>query len=251
MRLSSWLAVGGVLLSSHVASAQGVTRFGLVGIGQGQTLRLNVVAYPPSPCNATIGFLDSNGQPVPEPSKQVNLQPGQAAKISLPWAALNLAAGQRGELQPVVAVGEGSACAATVEIFATATGATQVTTPQPTPDLPGITPQLGMAGLALGQTLRLNVVAYPPNPCVSMLGFLDSSGVPEPEPGRQVNLQAGQGAFLDLPAAVLGLSTGQRAEVPPVVLLATAASACQATVEVFATATGRTRAVLLPQPQPD
>jgi hypothetical protein len=253
-RLAIGLALGVVLVDGHVALAQaggGTTRFGMVGIGEGQTLRLNVVAFPPVPCDATLQFLDRNGQPQPIPDKTVSLQPGQGASLSLRWAALNLPAVQRGEVQPVVSIAAGSACAATVEIFSTATGATQVTLPQPTPDLPGVTPQLGLVGLALGQTVRLNVVAYPPDPCSGVLRFLDSHGVPIPEPDMPVALQAGQSAFLDLPAALLGLSPGQRAEVQPVVMLTDGTSACQATVEVFSTASGKTRAVLLPQPIPD
>jgi hypothetical protein len=248
------LALGLVLVGGNVAFAQaggGTTRFGMVGIGEGQSLRLNVVAYPPSPCNATLQFFDSNGLPQPNPDKTVSLQPGQGASLTLRWAALNLPAVQRGELQPVVTIAPGAACAATVEIFSTATGATQLTYPQPTPDLPGVTPQLGLVGLALGQTVRLNVVAFPPVPCFDLLRFLDSHGQPQPIPDLPVALQAGQAAFLDLPAALLGLSPGQRVEVQPLVMLTDGTSACQATVEVFSTATGKTRAVLLPQPIPD
>lgn len=145
-------------------------------------------------------------------------------------------------------IAAGAAGAATVEIFNTASGATQVTIPQPDPSLPGVTPQLGLVGLALGQTVRLNVVAFPPDPCFGVLRFLDSHGTPVPTPDMPV---AGQAAFLDLHAALLGLQPGQRAEVQPIVLLVDSASACQVTVEVYATATGRTRAVLQPQPLPD
>ena len=186
------------------------------------------------------------------PDKTVSLQPGLSASVSLHWLALHLAAGQRGELQPMVSITNG-ACAATVEIYETVGGATQVTLPQPDSSLPGVTPQLGALGLAFGQTVRLNVVAWPPDPCAGTLQFLDKDGIPEPPPDKPVNLQAGQAAFLDLPAAVLGLTAGQRTEVQPVVMLAVSdsVSVCQATVEVFATATGRTRAVLIPQPPPD
>ena len=46
-------------------------------------------------------------------------------------------------------------------------------------------PQFGMIGLAAGETLRLNVVAYPPNPCVAQIGFRDANGaLPQPIPTR-------------------------------------------------------------------
>ncbi len=199
---------------------------------------------------ASCADFTGNIQPEPEPSKTVNLQPGQGASLSLRWPALNLPAVQRGEVQPVVTIAPGSACTATVEIFSTASGGTQVTAPMPLPDLPGVTPQLGLVGLALGQTVRLNVVAFPPDPCLGVLQFLDSHGAPQPMPDISVALQPGQAAFLDLPAALLGLQPGQRAEVQPIVMT-DPASACQATVEVYSTASGKTRAVLTPQPQPD
>jgi len=116
-------------------------------------------------------------------------------------------------------------------------------------------PQFGMVGLAASQTLRLNVVAFPPDPCNAQIGFLNSNGaVPQPQPGKTVTLGPGEAAFLDLSAVALGVQFGQRAELQPVVTLLAAPngfSACQASAEVFDSFSGRTWAILLPNPEPN
>lgn len=255
----AWMTLGLVVT---VASSAGAAnpQFGMVGIAHGQTLRLNVVAFPPSPCNAVIGFLNENGEAVPEQNKTVSLTPGQADFIDLTASVLALKAGQRAELQPVVTLvpqpnpDSPDACAASLEIFTTSSGAIDVASPMPEPDLPNATPQFGMIGLIVGQTLRLNVLAFPPNPCNAVIGFLDKNGVPQPEPDKTVTLSPGQADFVDLPASALALQTGQRAESQPVVTLQPAANgttACQATAEIFTDSNAQTRTVLYPQPQPD
>jgi len=247
--------VSALLSVSASAFAQNPTiqTFGMVGIGEGQTLRLNVVAFPPDPCNGQIHFLDANGLPQPTPDKTVSLQPGEAASVSLRWAALGLPAVQRAELQPIVSVTSG-ACRATVEIFNTSTGMTTVAAPQPIPDRVNVNAQFGMVGITLGQIVRLNVVNYPPDPCSATIGFLGSNGTPVPLGDKTVNLIAGQADFIDLSAALLNLQVAQRAELQPVVTLIPGAggtSNCQATVEIISAATGKTQAVLTPQPIPN
>lgn len=247
-----------VLMGARVCSA-GNPQFGMMGLAAGQTLRLNVVAYPPDPCNAQIGFLNSNGAtPQPDPSKTVTLNPGQAAFIDLTAASLGIQFGQRREFQPVVTLisisDSVSQCAASVELFDTSTGFSLVVLPQPDPSRLNVNPRFGMVGIGLGQVLRLNVVAFPPDPCIATIGFLNSNGAtPQPLPGKTVTLNPGQAAFVDLTAASLGIQFGQRAEFQPVVMLAQTANgtACQASAEVFDTFTGRTSALLIPQPDPN
>ena len=115
--------------------------------------------------------------------------------------------------------------------------------------------QFGMVGIALGQVLRLNVVAFPPNPCSATIGFLNHNGqVPQPQPGKTVFLNPGEAAFVDLSAAALGIPAVQRREFQPVVTLESAPngfSACQATAEVYDKASGMTVTLLLPSPVPD
>jgi len=259
--VGNWAALGILTLLGTRPAAAGNPQFGMVGLAAGEVLRLNVVAYPPSPCHATIGFLNANGQvPQPEPGKTVSLAPGEAAFVDLPASALGIPFGGRREFQPVVTLqpqpdpGAPNACGASVEVFDALTGLSLVATPQPDPSLPNVAPRFGMVGLALGQVLRLNVVAFPPSPCSAAIGFLDANGqVPQPDPGKTVYLNPGEAAFVDLPAGALGLPFGQRAELQPVVTLqpgANGSSACQATAEIYDRVTGRTWTLMVPQPDP-
>jgi hypothetical protein len=259
--VGNWAALGILTLVGTQAAAAGNPQFGMVGLASGEVLRLNVVAYPPDPCRAAIGFLNANGQvPQPQPYKTVDLNPGEAAFVDLPASALGIAAGGRREFQPVVTLqpqpepGAPNTCGASVEVFDSLTGLSLVAIPQPDPSLPNVAPQFGMVGIALGQAVRLNIVAFPPNPCSAAIGFLDANGqVPQPEPVKTVYLNPGEAAFVDLPAGALGLPFGQRAELQPVVTLQPGAngfSACQATAEVYDRFTGRTWTVLTPQPEP-
>ena len=113
----------------------------------------------------------------------------------------------------------------------------------------GGTTRFGMVGVALQETLRLNVVAaYPPTPCIAQLGFRDANGQPQPNPDKTVNLQPGQAAFLDVSAASLGITFGHRVELRPIVSVMlgpnAAPSVCQANAEVFDSFSGRTSAWL-------
>lgn len=105
--------------------------FAFQGLAGGQTIRLLVSAFPPGPCAGTLSFVHRDGSPA-GPSLQVNLQPGQAAKLDLNSVTLGLQAGQRIELQPVVTVTPStaagapisSACLANAEVFENDTGRT-------------------------------------------------------------------------------------------------------------------------------
>ncbi|HML15611.1 MAG TPA: hypothetical protein VK419_01245 [Bryobacteraceae bacterium] len=228
----------------------------MIGMGGGQTLRLNVVAFPANPCSATIGFLNSNGTLVA--SKVVTLIPGQTALqadlLDLSAASQGIAAGQRAEFQPTVTLGSPiddmtPVCGMSVEVFDSTTAFSLVTAPPPGPAMPNVSPVFGMAGIALGQTLRLNVVAFPPDPCYATIGFLNNQG--QPVPGAMaVSLAPGQAGLIDLHAASLGLKLGQRAELQPVVMVTTAngTSACQASAEVIDTLSGGTETWFPPVP---
>ena len=112
---------------------------------------------------------------------------------------------------------------------------------QPTP---ASAVDFGMIGLAESQTLRLSIIAYPPNPffnptpCSAQLGFANSSGTLVGPPTKTVNLAPGQGDWLDLHGSTLALPFAGRAEVRPVVTLAPnplvgGASACLANAEIL------------------
>ncbi len=234
--------------------------FGMIGLANGQTLRLNVIAFPPDPCVAQIGFLTRNGaQTQPDPGKTVDLAPGMSDFVDLDSASLNITLGQRIELQPIVRLLAStvpdtvSACTATVELFTTKSADTAVTVSQPQRAVPNVAPLFGLVGIGVGQVLRLNVNAWPPDPCVAQIGFLGANGAPQPLPDKTVDLAPGTGTFVDLGAGLLGLTPGERAELLPVVMMLpgpNGASTCQADVELYIRRTGRTRIALNPQPLP-
>jgi hypothetical protein len=255
-RSGSWIALAVLAMGGMRLEAQGNPQFGMIGLAAGQTLRLNVVAWPPDPCNAIIGFLNINGVAPPNSvAKTVSLIPGQAAFVDLTAASLGILFGQRREFQPVVTLtpvnDSPSRCAVSAEIIDTASGLSMVAIPQPPLSMPNVSPQFGMAGIGLGQVLRLNVVAYPPDPCFGSIGFRDSSGQVLLPGLKNVSLNPGSADFVDLTAASLGVQFGQRMELQPVVMVTpgpNGASACQASAEVFEVFTSRTLAVLTPQP---
>jgi len=111
--------------------------FGMIGISEGQTARLNVVnvATPfevsPGPCRANLQFVDADGHVLA--SRRVSLSAGRAT--SLDYAVTFAGAGAvlgpaRAEIRPVVdpligGVSPGP-CRATVEIVDNETGRTSV-----------------------------------------------------------------------------------------------------------------------------
>src|SRR5262252_11012670 len=98
-----------LIASSALAVQPGPINFPTLGIGPGQTLRLNAVAVQPGPsqspaagCVAILSFSDPAGNVMVQPGPtQINLSPGQAAFLDLPSGGLRL--GQRLEARPTVA----------------------------------------------------------------------------------------------------------------------------------------------------
>jgi hypothetical protein len=248
--------------------------FGLVGLAFNQSLRINVVApatqpgSPPSPCVAALSFLDANGNPVGL-SRSVKPDPGQSASLDLNSNSVLKQFGQRIELRPIAITYPPNPCIVSAEVFDNFTGFSTLVipstfvlvTPGSSEVVPG-PPNFGLQGIALGQVLRLNAVAYPPNPayppspCMASLGFADRNGNPMGSV-TTVNLSPGQSAALDLNSSTvithLGTSPfallGQRAEVRPVVTLLPASvgpNACQVSAEVFDAFTGRTWSYAIP-----
>src|SRR5262249_51163016 len=124
-------------VTAERARAQGTTsnpgpiQFPTLGVGPGQTLRLNAVASQPGPigspaagCVAILSFSDPAGNVMVQPGPiGINLLPGQAAFLDLPSG--NLRRGQRLEARPTVefpASGGGTDCTFGTEIFDAITG---------------------------------------------------------------------------------------------------------------------------------
>ena len=103
------------------ASQPGPTQFPLVGIGVGQTLRLNAVAknpgpvqaptagigaddLPPGPCFVTLGFVNAAGVQVQPGPTQIMLNPGEGGFVDLPAVQLVGRFGRRALVRPTVMV---------------------------------------------------------------------------------------------------------------------------------------------------
>ena len=126
--------------------------FGMVGIAEGQTARLNLVnltspgpsVIPPGPCRAELQFLDGDGNVLA--SRRVQLAAGHAAFLDFSptfvpittvcYATTPLRAEIRGSIH--VADGEvpPGPCRATLEIFDNATARTTVLEPPGPPVVP-------------------------------------------------------------------------------------------------------------------
>src|SRR5580704_3844990 len=91
------LTAAGAFLSLAMSEAQVLpkyTNFPMIGLVRGQTLQINIVAFPPVPCFALLGFQDVNGNPLGATSS-VELQAGQSASLTL---NVQLAPGQAASL---------------------------------------------------------------------------------------------------------------------------------------------------------
>jgi hypothetical protein len=97
------------------------------------------------------------------------------------------------------------------------------------------------------EVARLNLVAYPPNPCFGTLGFLDAAGNPIGIT-KDVSLGPGTADFLDLTLPVGALGLFEQSEVLPLFVPTPGAdaSSCVASVEVYDRVTSRTHAYYSP-----
>lgn len=220
------------------------TNFPMIGIVRGQTLQLNIVAYPPDPCFATLGFENADGTAV-GPTLNVTLLSGQSASLALNGSTLTIVPGQRVEVLPTVALAAGiaSQCSASAEVYDNLLEISSVAVPG---TLSVATPvEFGMLGVTELQTARLNVVAFPPDPCVGQLSFVNAQGG---QVGNTLNVQLapGQAEWLDLPGITLVTKLGQRAEVQPIVTVTN--GSCAASSEVYLNGLGTTSVYYPPDP---
>jgi hypothetical protein len=239
-------------LLTPVATAQvapkNATNFAIIGITRGQTLQINVVAFPPDPCFAQLGFQNSSGNPVGT-TTAVTLQPGESASLAINGNSLTSVSGARVQVLPTVVpvAGIANACQASAEIFDNALGITNVLVPGAV-GYPS-NPALAMLGVTELETVRLNVVAYPPDPCVGQISFLNSNGALVGNALMSVNLGPGQATFLDLPGSTLVSKLGQRAEVRPVLTPGSASpNSCIPSAEVYINGLGSTSSYFPPDP---
>jgi hypothetical protein len=132
--------------------------FGMIGLTQGQTIRLNVVnltperQLPPGPCRVVLSFLDAGGQPFTDSNGQViqsevELKAGESAFLDLNgdgFVGPSTNGGpERLQLRPIARVLQEprgnlppGPCFPTMEVFDNATGRTSLFAPAQPPGLP-------------------------------------------------------------------------------------------------------------------
>jgi len=139
------VVIGAVVFARSVGAfnPQPDPPFGMVGIAQGQTARLNVVntgspaAFAP-PCRAHLRFFDANGRVLA--SLRADVEAGQATFLDftpnfVPTNTVgDVAPPGRAEIRPALHAIDGEyapPCRTSVEIFDNATGRTSVFVPPP------------------------------------------------------------------------------------------------------------------------
>ena len=242
------------LLTAQSLTNEAVTVWSPFGVARNQHVRLTAVALPESNCSlcmVQMDFHDLSGNTV-GPSLSVNLKAGQSASVDLPYSALVQSASPRREVVPMVSVTQAAGIPAAVlaDVLASAqiiddfTGFTLLAVFPVVPTAEGIPLHFGPIGEALGQIVRLNVVAYPPSPCTAQLGFVDLQGNTLGSAPRSVSLSPGQGTFVELPASSVVNQFGARVEVRPVITIVETpgvpSSFCAASAELYDTLTGLT-----------
>jgi hypothetical protein len=153
---------------------------------------------PGTPVEAQLGFQNAEGAMV-GPSQVVNLNPGQTASLDLVGSTL-ISSG-RIQVVPVVTSLPGTPMGnlqGSMEIYDSANGIGSVFVPgipappaSPVSGYPAFLPQ----GVALGQSILINVLAPSDSPCSAVLSFVDLNGSPI-GPTAQVNLNPGMATSL-------------------------------------------------------
>jgi hypothetical protein len=229
--------------------------FAALGAVPGQIVRLGVGrgegfnTYAP-PCRGTLAFKDLQGNIV-GPTRTFDLMPGQMTFLDLDPSKVGAfaAAASRVTVRPqlipppdpeiVNPLGSSlGGCQASAQVFESSigwsteavSGAGGVAPPDP---------DFAPLGGSYGQTMRIHVSAYPPDPCIVTVGFRTGETSP-PEPERSFNLAPGQTAFSDLNLNRLAGRFGVRVEVTPRVMVKS--GKCSASAEVLEVFSGRTTA---------
>jgi hypothetical protein len=240
-------------------------QFAPLGLANGQTIRINVLANRAGSCAGTLNFLDSSLNALGR-AKLVNLASGQGTSFDLVGTSSLVSPGQRKQVVPqfVDSSGQYRSCQASVEVFTSSTGVTVASSKwiQPVYQY-----DFDLQGLSAGQTLRINVsspaAGNQTTGCGAALSFTDATGAP------LGNSSSGSGVpfvgFLDLPStSVPGLTgwAGGRVQVRPVLNTVSYQNSgvtgfyddvlvnqtCLASVEIFDTLSGLTRVLSKPEP---
>jgi hypothetical protein len=233
--------------------------FPMIGLRLAQTIRVNgpVPVPGPGPCEALLNIYDAANNLV---ASQSVSSPGSVAfdySLRSAIGATSRLSGRK-ELRPEVILMPNAAGAAAcqaqamAEVYDDLTKSTSLIVPETSPRAVGLPAvQLGPIGVGFLQTVRLNVVAYPPSPCFGTLSFTDTHGNLIGTPST-VSLTGGQAGFVDLPGTAVPSDSGhgevmavfaqtpQTPGVPP--------GACLPSAEVYDQLTGGTQVIVSPGP---
>ena len=255
--IGSWLTLAS-LSPTFPAHTFAFTLWGpliLPPIGGGKFQRSRLVVEGPvrppagGPVEAQLGFLDLVTGALLAPLTPVTINPGQLQSVDLDLTPFATRLGDRIEVQPVIVQTPGEAnpgpqqISATVQTLDAITGFETVLAPVPQPGTSS--PSLGPQILAGGQTMRVNIYAAGPDPCVAQVGFNDMNG-DALIPTTSVNQAPGTGTSVDLNSDALQLKLGQRIEALPVITVTAPVGAvplnsvCNISSEVYDHLTGRT-----------
>jgi len=219
-----------------------------------------VSAGGPGPCEALLNIYDAANKLV---ASQTVSPPGS---VSFDYSLRSAVGGgrpvTRKQFRPDLILMPGTtpaggpapaACQAlaTAEVYDDLTKSTSLIVPERNPGPKGLPAmQFGPVGVGVLQTVRLNVVAYPPSPCVGTLSFTDVEGTPI-RGSTPVNLLAGQSAFIDLPGTSVPSDSGHGEVMAQFAQPVGAAPGnCIPSVEVYDQLTGTTQVIIPPEKQP-
>lgn len=141
---------GASIKASSQSTSNPTFTFPMVGIIEGQSVRLNIVNrtgspgnLPPDVCDVDLQFLDATGA-VRAQATIKGLAPGQAAHLDLSASSLRDEPNRRHELRAFVRVSAingllpPDVCKPSLEVYAESTGATKFYSFAPDPDRPAL-----------------------------------------------------------------------------------------------------------------
>jgi hypothetical protein len=250
-----------------------VKAYSTIGLGAGETLRLDVVnvggtnGFPPGPCNVQMGFVNAAGTLLK--TSNATVADGQAAFLTLTFAEGSMSttaadSRTRVNIRPVLSTLPPGPCrsVSSAEVFDALLGRTilyavpgESLTLSSQPPGP---PIFGVTGLTALDALRFNVTnitgsnGIPPGPCDVQMGFVNGLGATVKTIGGTI--APGQTAFVtvtyfEAAAATTSATAAARLNLRPLASVPPGPCSIAASTELLLGATGQTTLYVLPAAQ--